>query len=151
MTISLGFSIGVNEIQAVCLSGTRAAPTFEGNSRVLFPAGVDQNTVGDWSEKQLALLLDEYAPTNVSYKLRRDATSVREISRVYFSYGSLTTLCVRKPLPITNYNAPVRPERLGLARGADPRAHITTLIGAHPPNWNTHAQDAAIVAFLSLP
>lgn len=147
----LGFSFGSNEIQTVCLSGTKAAPVYENRKRTLFPESMETNEVSAWAETQLGLLLDEFRPEIISYKLTRGADSVKEISRVYFSIGILNLLANRRNLTIVNQNTPLSPRRIGLARGADIRSHITALIGDHPPYWNDHAKDAAIVAYMELP
>lgn len=149
--MALGFSVGANEIQVVGLSGTRAAPNVAGRRRVLFPDGIGEHRTAEWAENQLGLLLDEFCPEAVAYKLNRGAATVKEIVRVYYSYAILDLLAHKRNLPVTHQNAPIRPQRLGLVAGADPRAYITATIGAHPPYWRGHGEDAAIVAYLLLP
>ncbi|KKR30502.1 MAG: hypothetical protein UT63_C0097G0003 [Candidatus Gottesmanbacteria bacterium GW2011_GWC2_39_8] len=146
----LGFSFGSNEIQTVCLSGTKASPIYENRKRILLPESIELREVSAWAETQLGLLLDEFQPEALSYKLTRGANSVKEISRVYFTIGILNLIATRRRLAINHHNSPLSPRRLGLSRGADIRSHITSLIGDHPPYWDNHAKDAAIVAFLGL-
>ncbi|OGS08347.1 MAG: hypothetical protein A2270_08085 [Elusimicrobia bacterium RIFOXYA12_FULL_51_18] len=146
----LGFSFGANEIQTVCLSGTKATPCFEGRERVLFPHAMDVGDVSIWSESQLGLLLDRFSPEVIAYKLTRGAPTVKEISRVYFSIGILNLLANKRQIPISHHNSPLSHCKMGVARGTDLREHITLRIGEHSPYWNDHAKDSAIVAFCEL-
>lgn len=148
---ALGFVFHSAEFYVVTLEGTKSQPRFISSKRILFPKGLEVPNLTPWVEEQLNLLIADLRPTHIAYKLTAALPKHQQIFNIYFSLAILNLLAAKSKIAIKPV-APIsiRPQALGLAKGTNWAQHINTVIGQHPPHWDSTAIEAAMIALMQL-
>jgi hypothetical protein len=147
----LGVHIATGQLRYSLLEGTKAAPALEAKDKLLTPDPRDAAALMDWFETQFSLLIDQYAPDRIAYRLTL-APKKGQLFTSIFPLGILNLLAHRCNVPITSYVAGnFVASRLGLPRGVDIYAHCDSVFGSHPPYWDTNQKYAILSAWFELP
>lgn len=149
----IGFKVATTSISWVAVEGAKATPVYLGHDRIVTPKGDDPAELAGWAETVLAGVVDRLSPGVLVYRLAPPMGRLthNQIFRVYYPLGILNLVAHRRGIPISHI-APqsIQPSAFGLPKGSDISAHITRLLGDHPPYWNADMLDAAATAIVRL-
>ena len=149
---TIGFMFSVGNLYYTALSGTKASPQFEERNKLTLPANYDIPQLAEWYETQLDLILNNLAPTQVNYKLSINNVSNNTVQKVYFGQGILTLLCKKKGIGVSNISPlSIVPTNFSLPKTTNLSTHIDSLIGTHPPHWDSNMRDCALISLILLP
>ncbi len=148
---SLGIHIATGQLRYSVLEGTKAAPILVSKERLITPDPQYVPELMDWYESQFNLILDNYSPHQIAYRLTLDPKKDQLFSSE-FPLGILNLLAHKRNLPIASYVAGnFVASRLNLPKGTDIFAHCDNVFGTNPPYWDKNQKHSILVAWFVLP
>lgn len=147
----LGVHIATGQFRYSILNGTKVAPALVEKGRLVTPAADDVPALMDWYESQFNLLLDQFAPDRIAYRLTL-APKKKQLFTSSFPLGILNFLAYRRNLPISSYvSGNYVASRLGLSKEIDLYAYCDTVLGSNPPYWDQNQKHSVLAAWFELP
>jgi len=147
----LGVHLATGQLRYSVLEGTKTAPALVAKDRLTTPATADAPALMDWYETQFNLILDQWVPDRIAYRLTL-APKKSQLFTSLFPLGILNLIAHRRNFPINSYvSGNYTASRLGLPKGTDLYAYCDTVLGSHSPYWDQNQKHSVLAAWFELP
>ena len=82
--MNIGFTFSTNDFRYGVVDGNKSSPILIDKNRIVYPRSMTIRQHSGWFETQINLLLDNYSPDNVAYKLPLTLSAIRPIQNSLF-------------------------------------------------------------------
>ena len=147
----LGIHIATGQLRYSVVEGSKASPTLVAKEKLLTPEPKNAPELMDWYESQFGLILDQYSPDKIAYRLTLNPLK-KQLVTSSFPLGVLNLLAHHRKLPIKSYvSGNFVASKLGLTKGTNIYEQCDHVFGVTPPYWDKNQKHSILVAWFMLP
>ena len=147
----LGIHIATGQLRYSVIEGSKTSPTLVAKKKLLTPDPKNAPELMDWYESQFGLILDQYSPDKIAYRLTLNPMKDQLVTSS-FPLGVLNLLAHDRNLPIKSYvSGNFVASKLGLMKKTDIYKHCDQAFGINPPHWDKNQKHSILVAWFELP
>ncbi len=146
----LGIHIATKELRYSVLEGSKSSPTLVAKDKLITTDPKKAPELMDWYETQFNLILDQYSPDRISYRLTL-APKKDQLLTSSFPLGILNLLAHHRSLPINSYvSGNFVASKLNIPKGTDIYEYCDQVFGTNPPYWDKNQKHSILVAWFEL-
>lgn len=150
MTV-LGFSFAKQQIRSTVLDGTKSHPIFLSKEKRDYGAGYTPTEISIWLNRNIIETINHIKPNLVCYRLSWSYTKKEQAYSLIFPCAIVELVCSELGIACKGFgHQALTNKSLGFPKGIDLYNHCTTLIGSHPPYWDKHQINSALVAIVGM-
>lgn len=147
---AMGIALQKNFMRYSILEGSKAKPSLISKGRLPTTDPDEIPALMDWFETQFDLLIKQYKPECIGYKLSLEP-NLEQMHTLTFPIGVLNLIANKNQINICEYSTKgITPSKLSLPKGTDLYNLVDNEFGNNPPYWDSVQKDSILVGWFCL-
>lgn len=147
----LGIKFTSTSLHCALIEGNRDNVVLIGKESYGIPHNQSPGEYADWAETQIDLIIQQFSPDQIIYKLTTGLHRHEQIFRIYFGIAILNLIAFKFQIPIGHLTpTQLRATAFGLPRGAIVDQYISNSFPNQESPWNANTREAVAIALRGL-